>query len=52
MKFSLVLPILIIAALATTLEGEHSLVEDLSENTFDNYLTVSKLAIVDFFAPW
>lgn len=52
MKFSVAL-IAISAAVAVSLETQKgTLVEELTENTFDNYLTVSNLAIVDFFAPW
>ncbi|XP_058946972.2 uncharacterized protein [Pocillopora verrucosa] len=52
MKFSVAL-IVISAAFAVSLETQKgTLVEELTENTFDNYLTVSNLAIVDFFAPW
>lgn len=51
MKF-LLASMTIFAALATTLEGEQSPVKELTDDTFDNYLTVSQLAMVDFFAPW
>ena len=52
MKF-LLASMTLFAALATTLEaGEQSPVEELTDDTFENYLTVSKVAIVDFFAPW
>lgn len=51
MKFLLV-SIVTFAAVATTLEGQQGLVEELTDDTFDSYLSVSRLAIVDFFAPW
>lgn len=40
------------AALVITLEGEQSPVKELTDETFKNYLNVSQVAIVDFFAPW
>ena len=49
---SLLVSIAIFAALATSLEGQQDLVEELTDDTFESYLTVSQLAIVDFFAPW
>lgn len=52
MKF-LLASMTIFAALAITLEtGEQSPVEELTDDTFENYLTVSQVAMVDFFAPW
>ncbi|KAL9987578.1 hypothetical protein ACROYT_G001912 [Oculina patagonica] len=51
MKFLLV-SIALFAGLATTLEGQQSLVKELTNDTFESYVTVSQLAIVDFFAPW
>ena len=40
------------AALVITLEAEQSPVKELTDETFKNYLNVSQVAIVDFFAPW
>lgn len=52
MKFLLAL-MTIFAALAITLEaGNQSPVEELTDDTFENYLNVSQVAMVDFFAPW
>lgn len=49
MKF-LLASIAVFASLVTTLEAGQ--ISELTDETFDNYLTVSKLAIVDFYAPW
>ena len=52
MKF-LLASMTIFAALAITLKaGKQSPVEELTDDTFKNYLTVSQFAMVDFFAPW
>lgn len=52
MKFMLA-SMTIFAALAITLEaGKQSPVEELTDETFENYLNVSQVAMVDFFAPW
>lgn len=52
MKF-LLASMTIFAALAITLEaGKQSPVEELTDETFENYLNVSQVAMVDFFAPW
>lgn len=53
MKF-LLASMTIFAALAiTALEaGKQSPVEELTDETFGNYLNVSQVAMVDFFAPW
>jgi len=40
------------AALVITLEAEQSPVKELTDETFKNYLNVSQVAMVDFFAPW
>ena len=42
--------IAVFAAVVTALETSE--VSELTEDTFESYLTVSKLAIVDFYAPW
>ena len=49
MKVLLVL-IPLLVSVATTLGTDQ--VSELTNDTFDSYLTVSKLAIVDFYAPW
>lgn len=51
MKF-LLLSIAVFAALTKTLEGQQPVVEELTDDTFESYLTVSQLAIVDFYATW
>ncbi|KAJ7371521.1 hypothetical protein OS493_024861 [Desmophyllum pertusum] len=51
MKFLLV-SIAVFAALTKTLEGQQPVVEELTDDTFESYLTVSQLAIVDFYATW
>ena len=49
MKFLLV-SISFLVAVVSTLGTDQ--VSELTDDTFDSYLTVSKLAIVDFYAPW
>lgn len=49
MKF-LLASIAVFAALVAALETDQ--VSELTNDTFESYLTVSKLAIVDFYAPW
>lgn len=51
MKF-LLLSIAVFAALTKPLEGQQPVVEELTDDTFESYLTVSQLAIVDFYATW
>ncbi|PFX16419.1 protein disulfide-isomerase A3-like [Stylophora pistillata] len=52
MKFSIALIAVFVTLAVSLVTQKEPLVEELTENTFDNYLTVSNLAIVDFFAPW
>lgn len=40
----------VFAAVVTSSEAGQ--VSELTDETFESYLTVSKLAIVDFYAPW
>ena len=48
--------IALIAVLSATavgaLQNDSEVVRELTDGTFESYLTVSNLAIVDFFAPW
>lgn len=52
MKILLALVVFLVAVAESLETGGGQNVNELTDATFNSFLSVSKLAIVDFYAPW